>query len=98
MNPCEVYYDFWRALSQAAAESAINDLLALGLEQREDLDPQFWREVARIKAIYRRVSLADCCALTLAGGLNATLVTADRRELEPLRAAFGFRINSYVSG
>ncbi len=30
-NHCEVYYDFWRASSQEAAESAMADLLVLGI-------------------------------------------------------------------
>jgi predicted nucleic acid-binding protein len=50
------------------------------------MDSKFWREAGRIKAVYRRVSLADCCALALANRLGATLVSADRREFEPLLA------------
>ena len=84
LNLCEVYYDFWRAATQIAAESAITDLLTLGIEERNDMDPEFWRKVGEIKAIYRRVSLADCCALALANRLSATLVSADRHEFEPL--------------
>jgi PIN domain nuclease of toxin-antitoxin system len=84
LNLCEVYYDFWRASAQVAAESAIGDLIALGVEERNDMDSQFWREVGRLKAVYRRVSLADCCALALASRLGARLVSADRHEFEPL--------------
>ena len=86
LNLCEVYYDFWRASSQATAESAIADLIALGIEERNDMDSQFWREVGHIKATYRRVSLADCCTLALAKKLDARLVSADRHEFEPLLA------------
>jgi PIN domain nuclease of toxin-antitoxin system len=87
LNLCEVYYDFWRASNQEAAESAIADLLSLGIEERNDMDSEFWREVGRLKAVHRRVSLADCCALALAIRLGASLVTADRHEFEPLLAA-----------
>jgi PIN domain nuclease of toxin-antitoxin system len=87
LNLCEVYYDFWRASSRKAAESAITDLLSLGIVERNDMDSEFWRDVGRIKAIHRRVSLADCCALALANRLGASLVTADRHEFEPLLAA-----------
>jgi PIN domain nuclease of toxin-antitoxin system len=86
LNLCEVYYDFWRASSQATAESAIADLITFGIEERNDMDSQFWREVGHLKAIYRRVSLADCCTLALAKKLDATLVSADRHEFEPLLA------------
>ena len=87
LNLCEVYYDFWRASTQNAAESAIIDLLRLGIEERNDMDSEFWRQVGRLKAVYRRVSLADCCTLALANRLGANLVTADRHEFEPLLAA-----------
>lgn len=84
LNLCEVYYDFWRASHQEAAESAVDDLLAIGIQERNDLDSEFWREVGRVKAVHRRVSLADCCALTLSKRLGAALASADRHELEPL--------------
>jgi PIN domain nuclease of toxin-antitoxin system len=87
LNLCEVYYDFWRASNQNAAEAAITDLMGLGIGERSDMDSQFWREVGRLKAVHRRVSLADCCALTLANRLGANLVSADRHEFEPLLAA-----------
>ncbi|HWY49240.1 MAG TPA: PIN domain-containing protein [Bryobacteraceae bacterium] len=86
LNLCEVYYHFWRVSSQEAAESAITDLMTFGIEERDDMDSQFWREVGHLKAVYRRVSLADCCALVLAKKLGATLVSADRHEFEPLLA------------
>ena len=92
LNLCEVYCDFWRASTQSTAESAIDDLLSLGIEERNDMDSEFWREIGRLKAIYRRVSLADCCALALANRLGASLVTADRHEFEPLAAAGIFQI------
>ena len=56
LNFCEVYYDFWRAAGHEAAESAVADLLSLGIQERNDLDSQFWREVGRLKAVHRRVS------------------------------------------
>jgi PIN domain nuclease of toxin-antitoxin system len=87
LNLCEVYYDFWRAANQNAAESAITDLLSLGIGERNDLDPEFWRAVGQLKALHRRVSLADCCALALAHRLGASLVSADRHEFEPLLGA-----------
>jgi predicted nucleic acid-binding protein len=62
-------------------------VLDVGIEERNDLDSQFWREAGHVKAIYRRVSLADCCALALANRLGAKLVSADRHEFEPLLTA-----------
>jgi PIN domain nuclease of toxin-antitoxin system len=87
LNLCEVYYDFWRASNQDTAEAAITDLMGVGVGERTDMDSEFWREVGRLKAVHRKVSLADCCALALAERLGANLVSADRREFEPLLAA-----------
>jgi PIN domain nuclease of toxin-antitoxin system len=92
LNLCEVYYDFFRAAGEHPAESAISELLAIGIRERNDLDSEFWHEVGRVKALHRRVSLADCCALTLASRLNSTLVTADRHELEPLVGVGAWKI------
>lgn len=83
LNLCEVYYDFSRANGEDVAQRAINDLLALSIAERNDLEPHFWRAMARVKAKHR-VSLADCAALVLAHELEAVLLTADRHELEPL--------------
>lgn len=69
LNLCEVYYDFFRASNQEAAEAAISDLLGLGIEDRTDMDSEFWRDVGGLKAVHRRVSL--CCALALARRLGA---------------------------
>jgi hypothetical protein len=51
------------------------------------MSPDFWRSVGKLKADYRRVSLADCCALALTGSLGAVLLSADRHELEPIAHA-----------
>jgi predicted nucleic acid-binding protein len=51
------------------------------------MDSEFWRDVGRLKAVHRKVSLADCCALTLARRLGGSLVTADRHDFEPLLVA-----------
>ena len=51
---CEVYYDFFRASNQDTAEAAISDLLGLGIEDRTDMDSEFWRDVGGLKAVHRR--------------------------------------------
>jgi PIN domain nuclease of toxin-antitoxin system len=84
LNLCEVYYDFFRADGRRTAEAALDDVLALGIQERNDMEPDFWRAVGRLKAVHRRVSLADCCALALASRLGAVLISSDRHELESL--------------
>ncbi len=84
LNLCEVYYDFARASDARTAYSAICDLVVLGIAERNDMQAYFWQEMGRLKALHRRVSLADCAALALAAKLDAVLLTADRHELQPL--------------
>ena len=87
INLCEVFYDFLRAADEVSAESAVRDVKLLGVQERADMDADFWRAAARLKAEQRRVSLADCCALALSRSLGAALLSADRHELEPIAAA-----------
>jgi PIN domain nuclease of toxin-antitoxin system len=87
LNLCGVYYDFMGAAGEVSAENAIQDILLLGVQERGDMSPDFWRSVGKLKADYRRVSLADCCGLTLTGSPGAVLISADRHELEPIARA-----------
>lgn len=87
LNLCEVFYDFARSDGEAAAKSAVNELLDAGVIERSDLDVAFWQQAGNLKAIYRRVSLADCFALALTLRLGGELVTSDHHELDALAAA-----------
>ena len=46
-----------------------------------------WQRVGELKGAIRRVSLADCFAITLSECLNAQVVTSDHHEFDPLAAA-----------
>lgn len=87
INLCEVYYDFQRTYDSAGAEQAIIDLRKMGVVCREDFDEELWKTAGRIKAVYKRVSLADCFCVALAGKLNMDVLTSDRHEMEPLANA-----------
>lgn len=87
LNLCEVFYQARRNDTEAAAQRALRDLQRLSIITRADLDEIFWQEAGRLKAIYRRISLADCCAVTLTLRLGGELVTSDHHELDPLAAA-----------
>jgi hypothetical protein len=47
LNLCEVYYDFSRANGETTAWDAIQDLLALGITERNDLQTDFLRAMGR---------------------------------------------------
>ena len=64
LNLCEVY-DFYRTDGQEVAASVIADLLALRLVERNNMDVNFWSAMGNLKAVHKRVSLADCAAITL---------------------------------
>lgn len=84
VNVCEVYYDALRRTDLAAADLAITDLYAAGLQERADMDREFWKLVGQLKVDPGKVSLADCFALALAIGTGGTLVTADHHEFDRL--------------
>lgn len=85
VNLCEVYYDCLRSVGERRAEETVATLLAGGVVLRDDMDVDFWKAVGHLKAA-GRIALADTFAVTLALREEATLVTSDRHEFEPLIA------------
>ena len=87
VNVCEVYYDLYRRSGEEDA-SALEEILAdLGIELVETIPSALWRTAGKLKAEWRRVSLADCLALALAILENGTLLTSDHHELDPIAQA-----------
>lgn len=87
VNVCEVYYDLYRRSGEEDA-SALEEILAeMGIELVETIPPALWRTAGKLKAEWRRVSLADCLALALAILENGTLLTSDHHELDPIAQA-----------
>lgn len=103
VNLVEVFYDFG---PQGSGENLINAEKAMAalrranVIERNDLDGEFWRDVAFLIAERRshppraekpnekpRLALGDAFGLALARRLNCEFVTADRTEIEPLQKA-----------
>ncbi len=84
LNLCEVFYDFHRAAGYQEALEAILDLARVGVMEDANLAAVVWQAAGRLKANLRRVSLADCFAIELAGRLKATILTADHHEFDVL--------------
>lgn len=84
VNLCEVYYGFLRSDGVGFTNEIIKKLEKSNVSFCEDLTKDFWQQVAKYKAEIKRISLADCFALTLANRENATLITSDRKEFEPI--------------
>jgi PIN domain nuclease of toxin-antitoxin system len=85
INLCEVFYDFHRVGGETSAITAIDDLFVLGVSERVDFDRAFWQDVGILKA-GGKISLADCCAVTLTNRVGATLLTSDHLELDRVAA------------
>ena len=92
INLCEVFYDFVRSAGETEAINAVADLSAAGIIERSDFDRDFWTAAGRLKGTQHRISLADCCGLTLAARLGAQFLTTDHRELDSLAAAGSYPI------
>ncbi len=84
LNFCEFYYQVHRRSSKQEASKLVDEFLQLGLILRTDMDVDFWQEAGDLKAIHKKVSLADCCAIALAKRLDAELVTSDHHEMDTL--------------
>ena len=91
VNLCEVFYAFLRIGGAALAEEVMADLKADGVEERNDMDATFWRDVAGIIATQRtageHLALGDAFGLALARREGADFYTADRHELEAVAKA-----------
>lgn len=84
VNLCEVYYGFLRSDGEEFTKNIIDMLQASNIIFCDDLSINFWQQVATYKATIKRISLADCFALTLANREKGILITSDRKEFEPV--------------
>ncbi len=84
VNLCEVYYNFYRDIGESETEKLIQELSDINIKTRFDLSSKIWRQVSQYKALIKRISLADCFALTLANQEKGILLTSDRKEFEPI--------------
>ena len=86
-NLVEIYYIYIRRGGVAAAETALNTLLGLGVIIRDDHDTEYWKNAATFKGNHA-LSLPDAFCLALAQRLGATAVTTDRAEFGPACSAW----------
>ncbi len=82
LNLCEVFYDFYRAAGREDALRAVADLARVGVKENSNLSAETWQAAGTIKATLRRISLADCFALELAGRFQSLILTANHHEFD----------------
>lgn len=87
VSACEVYYDLYRRGNIQDAESVEAIFAEYDLQLLDTLPSDLWRIAGKLKAEWRRVSLADCFALALAIREKGTLVTSDHHELDAIAGA-----------
>jgi PIN domain nuclease of toxin-antitoxin system len=91
VNLCEVFYNTLKTHGPAVAEAVIANLKADGVEERNDMDAAFWRDVATLIATQRaageHLALGDAFGLALARREGGDFYTADRHELEAVAKA-----------
>ncbi len=84
VNMIEVFYHFARQTCDAMANKVLNDILSVGIEIIDYIDPKIWKEAAQLKTRYRPLSLADAIGVAYAKSIRGTFATSDHAELEPL--------------
>ena len=82
VNACEVYYDLYRRSGEEDASKLEEVLATVGIELVEAIPSVLWQTAGKLKAEWRRVSLADCVALALSVLEDSTLLTSDHHELD----------------
>lgn len=87
VSACEVYYDLYRRGNTEDADNLKTIFGEYDLELLEALPSDLWQIAGKLKAEWRRVSLADCFALAMAIREEGILVTSDHHELDRVAAA-----------
>lgn len=86
VNLCEVYYDGIRRGDTSDAARLEKLLTKTGFDIETEVPQPLWESAGRLKATFRRVSLADCFALAFALREKAALVTSDHHEFDSIAA------------
>ncbi len=87
VNICEVYYDIYRRAGEKDASALERILADAGIELVDTIPADLWRTAGKLKAEWRRVSLADCFALALALLEDGSVLSSDHHELDPIAQA-----------
>ena len=90
-NLCELLHQVWRSDGKDKAEATVAEFLALGIQERTDMDSELWRDAASLIAqrriAGRSLALGDALGIALARRLSVPFVTADHGELDALELA-----------
>jgi PIN domain nuclease of toxin-antitoxin system len=95
-NVVEVYWITSRSLGAAKAEEYLSTTRSLGIKIVEDMDEEFWKDVAWLKATYHpSVSMADGVVLALARRRKSELLGSDSEAFLGLAKAGIIRLKRF---
>jgi predicted nucleic acid-binding protein len=83
INLSEVYYGYIGDLGKDRADDYLERILSYPIKVINVITDEVFRAASRLKGVYR-ISLADSYVCATALSFNATLVTSDHHELEPV--------------
>jgi predicted nucleic acid-binding protein len=86
INLLEVVYGFRRDKGAAYAVEVLENVHASSIRIIDTVSPPVFDEAARLKAIYKRMSVADAVGIATAENLDAAFVTSDHHELDIVEA------------
>ncbi|GMO13088.1 MAG: hypothetical protein Ta2A_23590 [Treponemataceae bacterium] len=84
VNLIEVFYHFIRVDGIEVASKIIVAVSKTPLTVVDRISQPVYQEAARLKAVYKRISIADVIGLATAKNLSATFVTGDHHEMDKL--------------
>jgi predicted nucleic acid-binding protein len=94
INLCEVFYHVLSDTDETTANQAIAMIKGRGVQERNDMDAAFWRDmgttIVSARAMQRpdgtpaNLALGDAFGVALSNRLDGVFVTKDRTEIEPL--------------
>ncbi|MDR1028225.1 MAG: type II toxin-antitoxin system VapC family toxin [Clostridiales Family XIII bacterium] len=83
INLFEVYYDLLRSGGKELIDAAMDSFYDSPIQVIDDINDELMKEAARFKLTYK-ISVADSFVLATAKLEDATLVTADHHEFDPV--------------
>jgi len=83
INLLEVYYGFYRESGKILADEMFVDVLDSGIQIIDSISDDVFASAGRLKSTHR-ISLGDTILLAQAFTSNATVLTCDHHEFDPI--------------
>jgi len=91
INLLEVYYKLKKFYVHEKASSKLSQIIQHPIRVCNEMNDQHFEQAARLKSTYS-MSLADAIAVSESIVSNATLITTDHKEIEPIEKAENIKV------